>query len=64
MSEEEKEVEAIRDSLPVLPYDAIIMSEEQQQLAYACMHDARMRINDHDLYARISQIMRLLTGRY
>lgn len=45
-------------------FDAVLMSEEQQQLTYACLDDARSRIDDPDLCARLGQVMRLMTGRY
>lgn len=46
------------------PLDAIVLNEHDQQLIFACLDDCRMRIDDNETYTRISNVMRLMTGRY
>ena len=56
--------DAVERDAPCFPLDAIILNEHDQQLIFACLDDCRMRINDTETYARISSVMRLMTGRY
>ena len=54
----------IQGDAPCFPLDAIVLNEHDQQLIFACLDDCRMRINDTETHARISSVMRLMTGRY